>query len=124
SQIDQRKRNKKNMWLELILFSIIVCVGFILSTITFNILDYHATFEYPSGDRTVKVEYNLPAIAGPQDGVLITEGVNNAWFEAPSWLQGSNAAKKFNTLIWSLVTGLILYGLFRLILRKRIGAAI
>src|SRR5699024_2821891 len=32
-QIDQRKRNKGNMWLELVLFSMIVCVGFILSTI-------------------------------------------------------------------------------------------
>ncbi|HLR68677.1 MAG TPA: cytochrome c biogenesis protein CcsA, partial [Virgibacillus sp.] len=72
-QIDQRKRNKGNMWLELVLFSMIVCVGFILSTITFNILDYNATFEYPSGNRTLKVEYNLPAIAGPQDGELITE---------------------------------------------------
>lgn len=123
-QIDQRKRNKGNMWLELVLFSMIVCVGFILSTITFNILDYNATFEYPSGNRTLKVEYNLPAIAGPQDGELITEDANGALFEAPSWLQGRNAAKKFNTLIWSFATGFILYGLIRLIIRKRIGAAL
>src|SRR5699024_8114873 len=50
-QIDQTKRSKKNMWLELVLFSMIACVGFILSTVTFNILDYKTTFEYPSGDR-------------------------------------------------------------------------
>lgn len=123
-QVDQKKRSKKNIWLELILFSLIACVGFILSTITFNILDYSATFEYPSGDRTLTVEYNLPAIAGPQDGELITEGANGALFEAPGWLQGRNAAKKFNTLIWSFATGLVLYGLIRLVFRRRIGAAI
>ena len=123
-EIDQKKRNKKNMWLELVLFSLIACVGFILSTTTFKVLDYSATFEYPSGDRTLTVEYNLPAIAGPKDSILLTEGAKDALFEAPVWLQGSNAAKKFNTLIWSLTTGLILYGLLRIIFRKRIGAAI
>src|SRR5690625_319537 len=123
-QIDQTKRSKKTMWLELVLFSMIACVGFILSTVTFNILDYKTTFEYPSGDRTLQVEYNLPPIAGPQDGELMTEAGQDAWFEAPGWLQGKNAAKKFNTLIWSFGTGFILYGLMRLILRKRIGAAI
>src|SRR5699024_41848 len=35
-EIDQKKRNKKNMWLELVLFSLIACVGFILSTTTFK----------------------------------------------------------------------------------------
>ena len=123
-QIDQTKRSKKNVWLEIVLFSMIACIGFILSTVTFNILDYNTAFEYPSGDRTLQVEYKLPAIAGPQDGVVITEGGQEAWFEAPSWLQGSNAARKFNTLIWSFGVGFILYGLLRLILRKRIGAAI
>src|SRR5690625_3172720 len=123
-QIDQMKRSKKNACLEIVLFFMIACVGFILSTVTFNILDYNTTFEYPSDDRTLQVEYNLPAIAGPKDGVLITEGAQDAWFEAPGWLQGSHAAKKFNTLIWSFGTGLILYGLLRLILRKRVGAAI
>src|SRR5699024_1952840 len=123
-QIDQTKRSKKNVWLEIVLFSMIACIGFILSTVTFNILDYNTAFEYPSGDRTLQVEYNMPAIAAPKDGELITEGAQNAWFEAPGWLQGSHAAKKFNTLIWSIGVGLILYGLLRLILRKRIGAAI
>ena len=123
-QIDQKKRNKKNMWLELVLFSLIACVGFILSSTTFNLLGYEATYEYPSGDKLLRVEYNLPAIVGPEDGEIITEGAKDAWFEAPSWLQGRNAAKKFNTLIWSFGTGLILYGIIRLILRKRIGAAI
>lgn len=123
-QIDQSKRNRKNICLELVLFSLIACVGFVLSTITFNLLDYDATFEYPSGERVLTVAYHLPAIAGPQDGELITEGAMDALFEAPGWLQGRNAAKKFNTLLWSIGTGFIIYLIIRLLCRKRIGAAI
>lgn len=111
-QINQTKRTKKNVALELVLFALFACIGFVLSTTTFNALDYRATFEY-----------TLPAIAGPKDSMLI-EGERDALFVAPSWLQGSNAAKKFNTLLWSLMTGLILYGIVFALFRKRIGAVI
>lgn len=123
-QIDQSMRNKHNIWLELVLFSIVVVVCFILVSVTFNLMDYNAKFEYPSGDRTVVAEYHLPAIAGPENGVLITEGAMNYWFETPGWMQGRDAARKFNTLIWSFMSGSIIYGLIRLVFRKRIGAAI
>lgn len=123
-QIDQSRRSKKTFSLELVLYSLLACVGFIITTTTFNVLDYEAVFEYPSGDRVLTVEYNMPAIASPQAGELITEGASTPLFEAPGWLQGRNAAKKFNTLLWSLGTGFILYMLLRLVLRKRIGAAI
>lgn len=39
-------------------------------------------------------------------------------------MHGSNAGSKFNTLVWSILGGLILYGLARLILRNRVAAAI
>src|SRR5699024_8050354 len=32
--------------------------------------------------------------------------------------------RKFNTIVWSFISGSIIYGLLRLILRRRIGAAI
>ena len=123
-QVDQKRINKRNTWLELVLFSLVVLIGFILTTVTFNLLDYKVNFEYPSGENTLAVEYRLPAIAGPGDGELITEDAMKPWFEAPGWMQGRESARKFNTLIWSFITGGILYGLIRLILRKRIGAAI
>src|SRR5690625_2288371 len=46
------------------------------------------------------------------------------WFASPGSMQGREAARNFNSLIWSFITGGILYGLIRLVLRKRIGAAI
>jgi len=123
-QIDQTKRNKHSTWLELVLFTLIVVVGFIIISVTFNLMDYSARFEYPSGNNTIVTEYHLPAIAGPEDGVLITEGAMNYWFETPGWMQGRDAARKFNTLIWSIITGTVIYGFIRLVFRKRIGAAI
>ena len=39
-------------------------------------------------------------------------------------MQGADAGRKFNTVIWSVIAGTILYGLTVLILRKRVGAAL
>lgn len=123
-QIDQTVRNKHTTWLEIVLYTLILFVGFIVITTTFNIMDYSAKFEYPSDNNTLTTEYNLPAIAGPQDGVLLSEDAMKPWFDTPGWMHGADAGGKFNTIIWSFITGSIIYGLIRLILRKRIGAAI
>lgn len=123
--IDQSKRNKHTTWLELVLFSLIVLIGFSLINAIFSINGYDAKFEYSDArNGAVTTDYQLPAIVSPNDGKLITEDVMEPWFEAPSWMHGLDAGRKFNTLIWSVFVGLILYGILRLTLRKRIGAAI
>jgi len=73
-QIDQSKRNKHNTWLELVLFTLVVVVGFIIISVTFNLMDYNVKFEYPSCNNTITTVYHRPANAGPGGGVLITEG--------------------------------------------------
>lgn len=123
-EIDQKKRTRKNTGLELILYTIFLFIGFIVSTTTFSIMDYEATFEYEDGTQTFVTEYRLPPIAAPNNGVLLTEDVMDPWFEAPGWMQGADAGRKFNTVIWSVIAGTILYGLTVLILRKRVGAAL
>ncbi|WP_249871900.1 c-type cytochrome biogenesis protein CcsB [Oceanobacillus saliphilus] len=121
-QIDQTVRNKRNTWLEIVLYTIILCVGFIIITTIFNLMNYNATFEYQEGNRTVITEYHLPAIAAPNEGTLLTEDAMQPWFETPKWMHGADAGRKFNTVIWSFISGTILYGLIRLFTRKRIGA--
>ncbi|PAV29531.1 c-type cytochrome biogenesis protein CcsB [Virgibacillus profundi] len=123
-QIDQSVRSKRTTWLEIILYSLILFVGFIVTTTAFNLMNYNATFEYPSGNNVLTSEYTMPAIAAPSDGTLITEDVMQPWFETPEWMHGVDAGRKFNTLIWSFISGSIIYVLLRLLLRKRIGAAI
>lgn len=122
--VDQSKASKRTLWLEIILYGILSVVGFIIVTSTFKAMDYEVTFKWVNETKNeAELVYNMPAIAGPMDGEKITEGFGPV-FETPSWMNGANAPRKFNTLVWSLFSGLILYGLFRLILRKRIAAAI
>lgn len=122
-QIDQTVRTKHNVWLEIVLYTLFLTIGFIVITTTFNSMDYKAEFGNPE-NTAVTAEYNLPAIAGPQDGVLLTPDAMEPWFNTPYWMQGESAGTKFNTLIWSIIAGSIIYIVVRLILRKRVGAAI
>ncbi|WP_010650731.1 c-type cytochrome biogenesis protein CcsB [Oceanobacillus massiliensis] len=122
SQVDQTVRNKKNIWLEVVLYTIFLFVGFIVITSAFNLTNYNVTFEYPEGESMLTTDYHLPAIAGPNEGNLLTEDTMEPWFDSPAWMHGADAGRKFNTVIWSFITGTVLYGLTRLLTRKRIGA--
>lgn len=124
--IDQSKSSKRTTWLEIVLFSLIIFIGFSVINVIFSIGGYEAKFEYTDANikETMTTDYQLPAIVSPYEGELITDNVMQPWFEAPSWMHGLDAGRKFNTLIWSVFVGIILYVLIRLILRKRIGAAI
>lgn len=123
-QIDQTVRSKRTTWLEVILVGLFVFIGFSVISAGFNLSGYSAEFEYSSNGQTMTTDYHLPPIAGPNEGELLTGDRMEPLFAAPGWMQGVDAARKFNTLIWSVLTGLALYGLLRLILRKRVGAAI
>src|SRR5699024_5241567 len=123
-QVDQKRRSKENMWLEFIMYLLVTTVEFVLITSKFNVMKYEAVFEYPQGENVLVSKYHLPAIAGPNDGELLTTGKFEPLFEAPAWMQGADAGRKFNTVIWSVLVGSILYGIIRLALRKRIGNAI
>lgn len=123
-QVDQTVRNKKNIWLEFIMYLLIVSLGFVIVSSYFTATDYQATFEVPAGQEVSEVSFAMPAITGPKDGTMVTEGKMSPLFDTPNWFQGDGAAKKFNTLIWSFIVGTIIYGIIRLILRKRIGAKI
>lgn len=123
-EIDQMKRTKRNTWLEIVMYTLFIVIGFIVITSAFNIADYKATFEYQDGNQIIETEYHLPAIVSPNNGVLRSENVMEPLFEAPAWMQGEDAGRKFNTVIWSLLTGTLIYGITVLILRKRVAAAI
>src|SRR5699024_6743021 len=60
-KIDQTKRNAKNMWLEFVMYLLVVCLGFIVITSTFGAMDYQATFEIDNGQSVKTMKYHLPA---------------------------------------------------------------
>ncbi|HYK74896.1 MAG TPA: c-type cytochrome biogenesis protein CcsB [Pseudoneobacillus sp.] len=119
--VDQTKSSKRTFWLELVLFGLISTLGFVIISSTFSALDYKSEFTWlDKNDNEATVEYNLPAITGPHNWELKTADA----FEPLAAMPAMVNAKKLNTVIWSLLTGLLLYGLLRLILRKRISASL
>lgn len=122
--VDQTVSSKKTLWLEIILYSLIAVVGFIFVSVGFKGAGYETTFEMmDDNNQAVKVVYDMPAIAGPSNGEQLDDSFGPL-FSTPSWMNGVDASVKLNTFIWSLLAGGILYGLLRLILRKRIAAAL
>src|SRR5699024_8572991 len=123
-QVDQTKRTKKTPGLELILFSLVVELGFVVITTSFNAADYSAVFEIEENGNVIEKDYHLPTMAGPAGGKEVTADKMSTLFTASEWMQGEDAPRKFNTFVWSLMIGIVMYGLLRLIFRKRVGAFI
>ncbi|EKN69648.1 cytochrome c biogenesis ABC transporter permease [Neobacillus bataviensis LMG 21833] len=119
--IDQTKSTKRTFWLEMVMFSLVTVLGFVVVSSVFSGIGYHEKFNWTDKHGTqAVVEYKMPAITGPHDSELLTKEGFKPLIEMPAFIN----AKKANTVIWSLMSGLVLYGLIRLILRKRIAAAL
>ncbi|MFD0048541.1 c-type cytochrome biogenesis protein CcsB [Actinomycetes bacterium NPDC127524] len=119
--IDQSKRSKSTFWLEASLFILITALGFVAASSAFSLMDYKADFTWTDKhDKQQQLTYTMPAIFGPHEGKLQTAGKMEPLIEVPAIIN----AKKLTTVVWSLAGGIILYAIIRLILRKRISAAI
>jgi ABC-type transport system involved in cytochrome c biogenesis permease subunit len=123
--------------IEFTLFVVLCVIGFIGSFFAFNASGYHAEFSQQiveknnAGVETTKteqVDYIFPPIVQPHNSEIISVqpflGLDKPLFAAPSWMEGVNAGRKLNTVIWSILAGIVLYSLIRLVLRKPIGSAI
>ncbi|UGB29324.1 c-type cytochrome biogenesis protein CcsB [Metabacillus sp. B2-18] len=119
--VDQTKASKKTFWLESIMYVLVVTLGFIIITSTFRGLDYQADFNWiDKNEQEAVMTYTIPALVGPHKGELVTDGKFEPLVKMPAII----SAVKLNTVIWSVIVGTILYGLVRLIFRKRIGQMI
>ncbi|BCU81726.1 cytochrome c biogenesis protein ResC [Polycladomyces abyssicola] len=111
--------------LEGTLLVLVMLIGFILTSFAFSMAGYHAEIQHTfEGQQLVQV-YEMPPIVGPNGGEVLRMqpflGMTHPLFEAPSWMQGQEAARKFNSVIWSVLSGTVLYGLIRLASRRRIS---
>jgi len=117
--------------IEFTLFVILTVVTFIGTVFAFRIAGYEANFvqETVSIDQQgneitneAKVKYTMPPIVAPYnseaESIQPFLGMSKPLFEAPYWMNGANAGRKLNTVIWSIISGVIVYGLLRLVLRK------
>lgn len=124
-RVGKEKKGRNAFWLETSLVVILMFIGFSLTSFIFNSMDYEAKFEHSVDGQLNQQQYDLPPISGPYEGKALQIdpflGMTQPLIEVPSWMKGNQAASKFNSVIWSVITGLILYGLIRLATRKRLS---
>jgi cytochrome c-type biogenesis protein CcsB len=117
--VDHSRSSKRTFWLEMVMFSLITTLGFIVVSTTFSVLDYESSYKWVNkNDQEETMEYQMPALIGPHEGQAITRDKFQPIVEVPSMIN----AKKLNSVFWSLGAGTVLYGLLRMIGRKRISA--
>lgn len=122
---DMTKRNWSTRFLEFTIYLFFALVSFIAVALSFRAAGYQVLA--PLGEDASTVYY-MPPIAGPTGTELgsVTEwmGMSLPLFNAPGWMQGANASVQLNTIIWTILGSLVIYGLFRLIARKPISQLI
>ncbi|WP_281886831.1 cytochrome c biogenesis protein CcsA [Paenibacillus sp. YYML68] len=133
----EKSDRREQRGVEFTMFIMIVIIAFVTAIFSFNGTGYKAVFksdvtvtDVNNVDQVVKQEstYVLPPIFGPYGAETVSMtpflGMTEPLLEAPSWMKGANAGRKLNTVVWSLLSGALLYGLLRLIARKPLGAAL
>lgn len=119
--VDQSHTSKRTFWLEFIMFILVCTIGFVIVSSTFVFTSYKESFTWiDKNGASAEMEYRMPALIGPNEWELVENGHVEPLIEVPALVN----AKKLNTVVWSLGAGIILYGILRLILRKRIAAAL
>lgn len=119
--VDQSHSSKKTFWLEFVMFILVCTIGFVIISSSFAFASYKESFTWvdKNGDPA-EMEYHMPSLIGPHEWKITEKAQMKPLIEVPALVN----AKKLNTVIWSLGAGIILYGILRLLLRKRVAAAI
>lgn len=116
--IDMTKNSKERKWIEFIMYTLVVVLGFIVITVGFRAAGYEAAFDYvDKNNMQAEVVYHMPPLFGMNEYSAKTEGVMEPLAEMPPIIN----AKTLTTFTWSVITGTILYFLIRLISRRRIA---
>ncbi|WP_311195545.1 c-type cytochrome biogenesis protein CcsB [Planococcus sp. 107-1] len=119
--VDLTKKSKQRFWLEAILYTLVLVLGFIISSSYFNLTNYEAGFQYINKDgKEAAVIYYMPPIFGMNESVPLTEDALTPFIETPAVID----ATKLTTITWSLLVGTVLYVLIRLVTRRRISQLI
>ncbi|CAM3059387.1 c-type cytochrome biogenesis protein CcsB [Filibacter tadaridae] len=113
--VDLTKKSKQRFWLEAVMFTLVLVIGFVVSSTAFSIAGYEAKFTYiDKNEAPAKIEYNYPPLFGMHEYKALTEGAMEPIAEMPPIVN----AKTLTTFVWSIGTGIVLYVLLRLIFRR------
>lgn len=116
--VNMKVRSKERFWLETVMYTLVVVLGFVVVTTIFSSMHYEAKFSYVDKNAvTQEIVYNTPALFGMNEHKLLTEDRMDPLVDMPALIN----AKKLTTVAWSFIFGTIIYLLLRLILRKSIS---
>lgn len=117
--VDLTRKSKERFWLEAVMFTVVLVLGFVLSSSAFSVAGYEADFTYvDKNGKPSEITYNMPPLFGMNDYEQVTTGTMKPWVETPAIVN----AKTLTTFVWSLFSGIVLYILIRLIFRRPIAA--
>jgi ABC-type transport system involved in cytochrome c biogenesis permease subunit len=110
-------RTKGVRFLEFTFYLFIALLSFVLVSLAFKIAGYSRI------DPVTHLDYSLPALVGspgmPSGSMGELLGISLPLFDIPAWMRGVDAAMKLNTMLWSLLSSLVIYAVLRLLARGR-----
>lgn len=116
--VDMKKKSKQRFWLEALMYTLFLVLGFVAVSSYFSVTGYEAEFGYVDKEGAeATVVYSMPALFGMNESVTVTQGVMEPLILVPAFINGS----KLTTVVWSVLIGTLLYWLVRLIARRRIA---
>lgn len=119
--IDMSKKSKQRFWIEAVMYVLVLVLGFVASNTLFGAIYEPVEYSYVDVDGKQQViEYIKPALFGMNESQVITEGGMAPLVEMPALVN----AKKLTTVVWSIIIGSIIYGLLRLVFRKRLAEVV
>lgn len=115
--LNVEERTKHTRGLEVVMYCLIVVVGFIFTSITFSTMMDEKIVQFENKERVLEeATYKMPAIVVNDGAVLIdTEGTVGV-LELPNSID----AKQLNSILWAFIVGSSMYILIRLIMKKKI----
>ncbi|CAM3715615.1 c-type cytochrome biogenesis protein CcsB [Alkalicoccus chagannorensis] len=119
--VDFTKKDKKVKGVEFIMFTLVATVAYVGIVGGFQAAGYEAEFQYINEfEEEATIAYNLPPLVGPNEGELISE----QGFDPPILMPEFIVSEDVNTILWSVLGGMVLYLLLRIVLRRPVGGAL
>lgn len=127
--IPENEKTFRAKTLEVIMAFIVVVLVYIGTTLIMqSAIGYNDEFYYTNdqGQNTV-AEYHLPSLINYQDAIPVKSIGDNNYEPAEHFTTGIELppiinAQSLNTVLWSLILGLIVYVILRIIIKKRLIA--
>ena len=112
--------------LEFLMWNIVVVFAFIISISVMRGIGYQDDFLYvdQSGNNAI-AEYHLPSLINYNDAQAVNHLGDNQYEAADHFNLGISLppiikAHSLNTVVWSIILGTVLYGILRLVFRRRL----